>query len=96
MALQHKGNSMDRRRFLKTSVAAAVAASLPARAAFEDVLHRPTEVGADVEAITGGGKEVLLSQAEVQELSNSLKGRLLLPGSPAYDEARMLINPVRE
>lgn len=84
---------MDRRRFLKTSVAATVAASLPARAAFEDVLHSPTEVGADIDAITGSGAEVTLSQAEVQELSDSLKGKLVLPGNPAYEEARMLINP---
>ena len=84
---------MNRRHFLKTSVAAAVAASLPAHAGFEDVLHRPTQVGADINAITGDGGEVILKIAQVQELSDSLKGKLLLPGHAAYDEARSLLNP---
>ncbi len=84
---------MDRRRFLQTSIAAAVAASLPARADFQDVLYSPTRVGADIDAVTGAGAEVTLKQAEVQELSNSLKGKLILPGDPAYDEARLLLNP---
>ena len=43
--------------------------------------------------MTGDGAEVTLPQALVQELSDSLKGKLLLPGSQAYDEARTLLNP---
>jgi hypothetical protein len=84
---------MDRRRFIKSSVAAAVAASLPASQAFGSLLHIPTKVESDINAITGDGAEVTLSQAAVQEFSDSLKGKLLLPGSGGYDEARLLLNP---
>ena len=84
---------MDRRRFIKSSVAAAVAASLPASQAFGSLLHIPTKVETDINAITGDGAEVTLSQAAVQEFSDSLKGKLLLPGSGGYDEARLLLNP---
>jgi FAD/FMN-containing dehydrogenase len=38
-------------------------------------------------------EQLTLKQAAVQELSDSLKGKLLLPGSEAYDEARLLLNP---
>jgi hypothetical protein len=85
---------MDRRRFIRSSLSAAVAASIPGTQALAaSLLHTPTSVPADIEAITGDGAEVTLPQAAVQELSDSLKGRLLLPGSQAYDEARTVLNP---
>jgi hypothetical protein len=37
------------------------------------------------------GSEVTLARAAVQELSDSLMGKLLLPGSKAYDDARYLL-----
>jgi hypothetical protein len=84
---------MDRRKFLRTSVAAAVSTSLPVWADFEEALHRPTAIDTDIVAVTGDGTDVTLAKAAVQELSDSLKGKLLLPGSPAYEDARQLINP---
>jgi hypothetical protein len=52
---------MDRRRFLRSSLAAAVAASLPGSRAFAtSLLHTPTSVAADIDAITGNGAEVTL------------------------------------
>ena len=84
---------MDRRKFLGSSVAAAVAAAVPAHAAWEDVLYLPTKVETDLEAIKLDGSEFTLKQAEVQELSDSLKGKLWLPGTEAYDEARTLLEP---
>ncbi|MDJ0758942.1 MAG: FAD-binding oxidoreductase [Woeseiaceae bacterium] len=84
---------MDRRRFLGSSIAAAVAATVPARAEWEDVLYRPTKVESDLAAVKLDGSEFTLKQAEVQELSDSLKGKLWLPGSEAYDEARTLLEP---
>ena len=85
---------MNRRGFLRTSVAAAVAATVKAHAAFEDVLFDPTKIEADINAVTGSGEQVTLKRAAVQEFSDSLKGRLLLPGSEAYDDARQLLNPM--
>ena len=85
---------MNRRRFIRNSIAATFAASLPASTLWAVSLrHMPTEVTADINAVTGAGDQLTLKQAAVQELSDSLKGTLLLPGSEGYDEARLLLNP---
>lgn len=85
---------MDRRKFIRSSLSAAFAASIPgAHALAQSLVHIPTSVPADIEAITGDGAEVTLQQAIVQELSDSLKGKLLLPGNAAYDDARSLLYP---
>lgn len=85
---------MKRRHFLQSSVAAAVAASLPASQALAAALAAISEVSSDVNAITGSGAQVTLEQAAVKELSDSLRGRLLLPGVEGYDAARRVLNPV--
>ncbi|MDH4054994.1 MAG: FAD-binding oxidoreductase [Gammaproteobacteria bacterium] len=85
---------MNRRSFLRSSLSAAVAAAIPGTHAFAtSLLHMPTSVPADIEAITGDGAELTLQRAAVQELSDSLRGRLLLPGNVGYDDARWLLNP---
>ncbi|MGD8347222.1 MAG: FAD-binding oxidoreductase [Lysobacterales bacterium] len=85
---------MKRRRFLSQSIAATVAATLPARSLWaESLRHTPTEVTGNINAVTGDGAPVTLARAAVQEFSDSLKGKLLLPGIEGYDEARLLINP---
>jgi FAD/FMN-containing dehydrogenase len=81
---------MDRRRFVKSTLAAAIAAAaLPDRF----LLAAPTVADADINAVTGAGAEVTLERAAVQELADGLRGRLLLPGHEAYDEARRVLNP---
>ena len=55
-------------------------------------LHASTSVPAEIEAITGDGAEVTLPRAAVQELSDSLRGRLLLPGTAGYDDARSVLS----
>jgi hypothetical protein len=84
---------MNRRHFIRSSVAAAVAAALPPSQVWASLRHTPTQVPSDIDAITGDGAQVTLTQAAVQELSDSLRGKLLLRGNAAYDEARMLLNP---
>jgi len=85
---------MDRRKFIRSSLSAAVAASIPGTHALAaSLLHIPTSVPSDIEALRGDGSEITLPQAAVQELSDSLKGKLLLPGNEAYDEARAILNP---
>ena len=84
---------MDRRRFIRSSLSVAIAASLPgSHALAQSLVHTPTSVPSDIDALTGDGDEVTLAQAAVQELSDSLKGKLILPGGEAYDEARWLLN----
>jgi len=79
---------MDRRLFLRSTVAAAVAAALPAPAAFAAM----TEITGDIRAVTGDRKEFSIEQAALQELADSLRGNLLLPGNMAYDKARRVMN----
>ena len=68
---------MDRRLFIRSSLSAAVAASMPgAQALSESLLHTPTTVPSSIDAITGDGAEVTLQQAAVQDLSDSLKRNL--------------------
>ena len=85
---------MNRRRFVQYGLATAVAASLPAKQSIAALLNLTTEVSADVPAMTGDGVEVLLKQSAVQDLSNSLRGRLLLSGDEGYDKARRVLQPM--
>jgi len=85
---------MKRRHFLQSSVAATIAASLPASQALAAALAAISEISSDVNAVTGSGTQVTLEQAAVKELSDSLRGRLLLPGAEGYDAARRVLNPV--
>ncbi len=83
---------MDRRRFCQTAVGAAVVASIPTSQAVAAALQSLTTVAGDLDGITGDGGDVVLKQAEVRELSDSLRGRLLLPGNEGYDTARHVLN----
>jgi len=83
---------MNRRRFLRNSLASAVAASLPAKEGLAALLGPTAKVSSDIDAVTGDGAQVTLKRAAVQELADSLRGNLLLPGHDAYDQARRVIN----
>jgi FAD/FMN-containing dehydrogenase len=83
---------MNRRRFAQLSLAAAVAAGLPVTRAVAAILSPSLKVDADVDAVTGDGASVTLARAAVQELGESLRGNLLLPGHAAYDDARRVLN----
>ncbi len=80
---------MNRHRFVRSSLAAA--ASLPVKTSFAALFSVTTEVSADVNAMTGGGAEIVLKQSAVQDLSDSLRGRLLLRGDNGYDKARRIL-----
>jgi FAD/FMN-containing dehydrogenase len=82
---------LSRRHFVRGSVAAAVAGALPA-SAWAGVLSASMKVDADLDAVRGDGKSVELKRAAVQELGDALRGNLLLPGHPAYEDARRVIN----
>ena len=80
---------IGRRQFL--GVAAGAAALLPARALWADV-SAPGAVPSQVAAVSGDGKPVELTAAEVKELRASLKGKLLLAQDAGYEEARHVWN----
>ena len=79
---------MNRRDFFRSSLAAAVATSLAGNRA----LAALAPVATDVEAVTGSGTKVTLPKSAVEELRASLRGALLLPGQPGYDDARRVLN----
>ena len=74
-------------------MAAAAAVSLPTSQALAAAIAAMTEVAGDVNAVTGGGTQILLEQSALKELSGSLRGRLLLSGYDGYDAARRVLNP---
>jgi FAD/FMN-containing dehydrogenase len=82
---------INRRRFIQSTLATA-AATLPTGQAMAAIYHALSQVTSDVRAVTAAGGEVVLPQAAVQALSDSLRGRLLLPGSDGYDVARSVTN----
>lgn len=83
---------MDRRRFIRNSAAAAVSASLFSSNAYASALQALLRVTSDVDAVTGDGVATRLEKAAVQELSDSLRGKLLVMGSDGYDAARRVLN----
>ncbi|MDH4109039.1 MAG: FAD-binding protein [Gammaproteobacteria bacterium] len=84
---------MNRRKFVSSGIAAAVAAALANQRLYAALLAASDTVEAEVNAISGEGAEVILQRAAVQELADSLRGNLLLPGHAAYEEARRILNP---
>jgi len=83
---------MNRRGFLQRSVAAAMVSQLALRQARAAVLSPAGFVDRDVLAVTGDGASVSLARTAVQELADSLRGDLLLPGHTAYEQARLVRN----
>lgn len=81
---------LNRRRFLHASLIST--AALPASRAWSVILSPSNLVDRDIEALTGDGKQVTLTRSSVQDLGDSLRGNLVLPGHPAYDPARRVWN----
>lgn len=83
---------MNRRRFLRSSTALAVAAALPSHQAQAFLYQALTAISADVRALDVSGADVVLERAAVQELADNLRGAVLLPGNEAYEKARRVLN----
>ncbi len=83
---------MNRRHFVKTSVAAAVALSFQQQLVRAAISGSEGEVPSDILANSLDGSDVTLTKSAVQEFGESLRGNLILPGSEAYDNARLLLN----
>ncbi|MFP3948191.1 MAG: FAD-binding oxidoreductase [Longimicrobiales bacterium] len=84
---------MKRRAFLRTSFAAAGAAALPSRRLGAAVFRQAPQVPPDLEVVTGDGRSVTLSGSAIRELTDALRGRVLLRGDEGYDDARRILNP---
>ncbi len=84
---------MKRRTFVRSSIAAAIATTLPAERLLGARYNPYQQVPPDVDAITGMGREITLKGADVADLAARLKGPLLLGGDEGYDDARHILNP---
>lgn len=85
---------MKRRTFVRSSLAAAAALTVPrtprlSALGFQEAPQSPP----DVNAITGDGEWVTLKGTEIGDLAGRLRGRLLLAEDPGYDLARQILNP---
>jgi hypothetical protein len=83
---------MKRRTFVRSTLAASAALAVPRRpleAFYREVPARP----ADLTAVTGDGRDVTLTGAQLADLKAALRGRLLLRGDPGYEDARRILNP---
>jgi len=83
---------MNRRNFMRNSVAAAVSAAILSPQAYGAALQTLLQVSSDIDAVTGQGKQTVLEKSAVQELSDSLRGKVLGTGDAGYDEARRVLN----
>ena len=85
---------MKRRAFVRSSLTAAAAVTLPGDRLLASVFRPVTrQVPPDVAAVTGDGREVTLSGSAIADLARRLHGRLLLRGDAGYDDARRVLNP---
>lgn len=79
---------MRRRTFCKSTVAAAVAATLPACGSDSST----TDAGSLIPAVTGAGEEISLESAAVAELAGNLQGSLFLQADEGYAAAKQVWN----
>ncbi|MBR9990473.1 MAG: FAD-binding oxidoreductase [Gemmatimonadetes bacterium] len=84
---------MKRRAFLQSAAASAAVLSLSPHPAFASVLPSSRRRLFDVEAVTGNGRTVTLSEGALSALRDQLRGRLLLANDDGYGEARNILNP---
>ena len=85
---------MRRRDFLRSAGLTAAALSFRGTPAYAATFPRSARWSrTDVDAITGDGKSVTLTDAMLKELRSQLRGRLVLSGEPGYDDARRILSP---
>jgi FAD/FMN-containing dehydrogenase len=79
---------MKRRTFCASAAVAIGAAGFSFGRAFAAV----SAVTADVAAVTGDGKKILVPAADVEDFRAGLRGQLLMPGAAGYEDARKIFN----
>src|SRR5688500_1307432 len=84
---------MRRRAFIGSAVASATALAIPRNHAFAEFSPGAAWRAQEIAAVTGDGQQVTLSASAITELRNALRGKLLLPSSEGYDQARRILNP---
>jgi hypothetical protein len=86
---QEKPMQMKRRTFVRSAIATAMAAALPAEHLWAAGANAATKIAGDINAVTGNGDSKTIEKAVLKELQAGLRGHILLPSSEGYDAARM-------
>ena len=87
---------MNRRKFCRTAIAAAVAAALPALPGCDGGSREATNAQTSIRGISLDGAEIELERAAIKELGESMSGPLLLSNHPQYDSARKVWNGMHD
>jgi FAD/FMN-containing dehydrogenase len=69
-------------------LAAAAGAALP----YSRLLAALQPINTDLQAVKGSGAATVLEKSALQALREALRGPLILPGEPGYDQARRVLN----
>jgi FAD/FMN-containing dehydrogenase len=83
---------INRRRFVQSSLAAAVACALPTPRLYA-LDQAASQAAGGLAAVKLDGSATVIEQAAVAELRASLRGPLLLAGDTGYDSARRILHP---
>jgi FAD/FMN-containing dehydrogenase len=84
---------MKRRAFLHSAAAAVGALAIDGRPIHAYRVPGYNRSLRDVEAVTGDGRTVTLTERALADLRARLRGRLLLADEPGYDDARRILSP---
>ena len=79
---------MKRRAFCASAIATLGAAALPLDRLFAEAASS----NSNIDAVASDGKQITLSQLDVDDFRASLRGQLLVPSSAGYDDARKVWN----
>ncbi len=83
---------INRRSFVRSSLAAAVACALPTQRLYA-LDQAASQAAGGLAAVKLDGSATVIEQAAVAELKASLRGPLLLAGDAGYDSARRILHP---
>ena len=87
---------MDRRKFVKTTLAASVAASFPVLTACGEKAKVATEAEASIRAVSLDGAEIELTKAMVRELGEAMTGPVIMSEHPDYEGSRKIWNGMHD
>ena len=87
---------MNRRKFVKSTLAASFAASFPNLYGCGEKATVATEAEASIAAVSLDGAEIELVKAQIRELGEALSGPVLLSGDTGYDGARKVWNGMHD
>ena len=82
---------MNRRIFLKSSLAAGVGAALPVSHVFAAV-NATSDLASELVGRSAAGDDVTLAASSIKDLASSLRGSVLLAGDSGYEQARRVLN----